>query len=332
MTLSNLPFGRRQEPATIFNPGRQDGDGEVFGRQPMIGLRMSFKHRIVFAVNVGQILASLPCIIAGSFAIVMECSLAKLGVPVWCGLLFLAAGMQGVIAARKKNTLMVLMALILSVVSTAGSIAVVIVAVYALFRDSTYQNCYMYPEECVPAGCVVGGLIVLVAGIAECACAVITVTLCSQAVCRCRSPTYRSGRPYIVLDNSEPQPLLSGVQNTPTMAGTIVVDPGGQTPSNGRVQTSSVNSTAVHSRPATLSPSSLPVHSQGTGTWLTAAKHSGRGRDGQAAGSSRSRQVKVNEGFEAEEEAPDRRTEATNSVTLYNIIGSDDNQISDSAC
>ncbi|XP_077865023.1 uncharacterized protein LOC144350829 [Saccoglossus kowalevskii] len=169
------------------------------GNSNIIGLRPNFKHRVVFGLTTSQVIAASLSIVLGVLAIIENCVTAAIGAPVWGGIFVFAT-------------------LILCIIAALFSLIVIVSSVTSLVNDNTCGDYGTY-SYCFQKGCHVIDSIVVAVATAELVLTLTTTVVCWVAVCNCRARSYESGRPYIILNNSEPQPLLSGVPNLPVVTG-----------------------------------------------------------------------------------------------------------------
>ncbi|XP_064620399.1 uncharacterized protein LOC135483422 [Lineus longissimus] len=168
------PLLRASRPAptpTSRQPGRQEDNG-----------RPGFAHEKTLVLGVIQLLAGVASIILATVTIAAMAWGYFVGTGVWSGIFFMASGIVGIITSKRKDNCMIISFMVLSIISAGVSAILCGFSIAGLFIDHLEVEAGKVPKENVVQVMVVHSLVLLI-GLIEGICAIVSAVICCRAVC-----------------------------------------------------------------------------------------------------------------------------------------------------
>jgi hypothetical protein len=104
------------------------------------------------------------------------------GTGVWAGIFFIASGIIGIITSKRKDNCMIISFMVLSIISAGVSAILCGFSVAGLFIDHLEVESGEVPKENIVQVMVVHSLVLLI-GLIEGICAIVSAVICCRAVC-----------------------------------------------------------------------------------------------------------------------------------------------------
>ncbi|XP_078678330.1 uncharacterized protein LOC144914382 isoform X2 [Branchiostoma floridae x Branchiostoma belcheri] len=141
-----------------------------------------FGGNTVKALSITQIVCGSLAILLGIAIIIPGSGLFMTGYPIWTGAMFLATGIIGIFAARRKNKCMIIPLMVLSILSSilAGTVTLVLASV--AIADDVWGWCWNFPY--CPTGAIVTlDVLLLLLALLELGLAIATSVMTCYAIC-----------------------------------------------------------------------------------------------------------------------------------------------------